>query len=109
MVAVLVAFIDKVNGAFTRALGEKIDILTLIAGGNQFLQAKKLEVVSKTFEEIAYARVIAVTEYRLTTEVLAVMPQLIDYVFKLSIELIFLGFLSPVQIPVCHYLLKRVT
>ncbi len=47
--------------------------------------------------------------HSLTTEVFAVMTQLIIYVFKLSIKLIFLGFLSLIEILVSYSLFKRVT
>lgn len=45
--------------------------------------------------------------HSLTTEVFAVMTQLIIYVFKLSIKLIFLGFLSLIEILVSYSLFKR--
>ena len=106
MVAVFVALIYEVNSLFAGAFREQINILTFITDSNQFLQAKKLEIVGEIFEEVADARVIAVTQHRLTTEMFAVMAQLIVYVFKLSIKLIFLGFLSLVEILVSHPLLK---
>ena len=106
MITVLVSLIYKINRLFTRTFGKKINVLILIAGSNQLLQAEKLEVVSKIFEEVTDTRVITVTQDRLTTEMPAVMTQLIIYIFKLSIKLIFLGFLSLIEILISHPLLK---
>ena len=65
-----------------------------------------MEIIRKINEEVADTRVIAVAQHRLTAEMFAVMTQLIVYVFKLSVKLIFLGSLSLVEILVSHPLLK---
>ena len=79
----------EIYSLFACPFRKEIDILTFIAGRNQFLQTEKLEVIGEIFEKVADARVIAVAQYGLTTGVFAVMSQFVVYVFKLSIKLIF--------------------
>ena len=83
---------------------EEVYVLVLVASGNKFFQSKELKVVSEISEEIAHARVVAITQHGLAAEVLAVMPQLVVDVFQLRVELVFLGLFCLVQILISHTL-----
>ena len=102
VVTILVALVNQIDRFLALTLREQIDILILVAGSYQFLQAEVLEVVGKVREEIADARVVAVAQHGLAAKVLAVVPQLIVDVLQLSIKLILLSLLGLVQILVCH-------
>ena len=101
-ITILVALVNQIDRFLALSLREQIDILILVAGSYQFLQAEVLKVVGKVREEIADARVVAVAQHGLAAKVLAVVPQLIVDVLQLSIELILLSLLGLVQILVCH-------
>ena len=102
MVAVFVTFVNQVNGLLTLILTEQVYILIFIASGYQLLQSKELKVISEISEEIAYTRVIAITQYSLTAKMFSVMPQLVVDIFQLRIEFILLGFFCLVQILISH-------
>ena len=61
-----------------------------------------MEVQDEVIEEITHPRIVAVTEDCLALEVFPIVLELHFYVSQLRIELIFLGFLSPSELLVCH-------
>ena len=76
--------------------------MALVAGGDELLETQIVEVQDEVIEEITHPRIVAVAEDCLTLEVLPIVLELSLYVYKLRIELIFLGFLSPSELLVCH-------
>lgn len=102
MVAVLVAFVDKINGTLAFVLAEEVHVLIFIACGYEFLQSKKFKVVGEISEEIAHTRVVAVAQYCLSAKMVAIMTQFVVDVFELCVKLVFLCRLSPVDCTFCH-------
>ena len=76
--------------------------MILVAGGDELLETQKVEVQDEVIEELTLPRVIAVAEDGLALEVFPIVLELHFYVSQLRIELIFLGFLSPSELLVCH-------
>lgn len=72
-VAVFVAFIHEKHSLFAFVLAEEIHVLILVASGYKLLQSKKLEVVCKVSEEVAYAWVVAVAQHRLAAKMFTIM------------------------------------
>ena len=102
MVAILIAFVNKIYRFLALTLRKQIDVLVLVACGDELLQTEKFEVVGKIGEEIADARVITIAQHGLAAEMLAEMPQLVVDVFKLSVKLILFCLLRLIQILVGH-------
>ena len=76
--------------------------MALVAGGDELLESKQMEVQDEVVEEVAHPRVVAVAEDGLAFEVLFVVFELCLYVFELGVELILLGFLRLGELLVCH-------
>ena len=76
--------------------------MALVAGGDELLETQKVEVQDEVIEEFTHPGVVAVTEDSLILEVFPIVLELRFYVSQLRIELIFLGFLSPSELLVCH-------
>ena len=85
-----VAVVDLVDGLSARLLREEIDVLALVAGGDDALQPKDLETAREVLEEIAAAWVIAVAEDGLARELRTVVAHLVLDVGELRIMLIVL-------------------
>ena len=75
-----------------------------IAGCDDLLESKAVEVEHKVLEEVAFKWVVAVAEDGLVPKMVAVVAQLLLYVRQLSVELILLRLSCGVQsgILVCH-------
>ena len=76
--------------------------MAFVAGGDELLEAKQMEVQDEVVEEVAHPRVVAVTEDGLAFEVLSVVFELCFYILKLGVELILLGLLRLGELLVCH-------
>ena len=98
-VAVGVAVVDLIDGLLTRLLREQIDVLALVAGGDDALQAEDFKAAREVLEEVAAARVVAVAEDGLAPELVAVVPHLVLDVGELGVVLVVLLALRAVD---CH-------
>ena len=96
------SLVDEVDRLLGRTDREEIWILILVAGGDEFLESKQMEVQDEVVEEVTHPRVVAVTEDGLAFEVLFVVFELCLYVFELGVELILLGLLRLGELFVCH-------
>ena len=96
-VAVGVAVVDLIDGLLTRFLSEQIDVLALVAGGDDALQAEDLKAVREVLEEVAAARIVAVAENCLAPELVAVVPHLVLDVGELGVVLVVLLVLRAVD------------
>ena len=65
-----------------------------MAGGDELLQAQRVEVEREIAEEITLERVVAIAENRLAAKLIPIMPQLIFYIDKLRIKFVILVFFS---------------
>ncbi len=81
-------------------LTEQIEILILVTGRYQFLQAKNFEIEKEVFEEIADLRVITVAIHDFVPKMLLVMTKLVFNIRKLGIELIILCPFSLVHVSI---------
>ena len=79
-----------IDGLLTRLLREQIDVLALVAGGDDALQAEDLKAAREVLEEVATARVVAVAENCLAPELVAVVPHLVLDVGELGVVLVVL-------------------
>ena len=79
-----------IDGLLTRFLSEQIDVLALVAGGDDALQAEDFEAAREVLEEVAAARVVAVAEDGLAPELVAVVPHLVLDVGELGVVLVVL-------------------
>ena len=86
-----------IDGLFARLLREQIDVLALVAGGDDALQAEDLETAREVLEEVTAARVVAVAEDGLARELVAVVPHLVLYVGELRVVLVVLLVLRAVD------------
>ena len=89
-VAVGVAVVDLIDGLLARFLREQIDVLALVAGGDDALQAEDFKAAREVLEEVAAARVVAVAENCLAPELVAVVPHLVLDVGELGVVLVVL-------------------
>jgi hypothetical protein len=64
--------------------------------GDEFLETKILKIQMEIFPEVRPLRVIAVTEYNLTTKLIFVVVHFLVNIFEASIELIVLRILCGV-------------
>lgn len=81
-------------------LGKQVCILVLVAGGDDLLQPKRLEVQGEIPEEIRHPGVVAVTQDGLVLEVLLIVSQLVLDVFEPGIELVVLSLLGRMEVAV---------
>lgn len=100
VVAALVAVVDEADGLFGVVPAEQVHILILVAGGDQLLESKFLEVVRKVVEEIADAGVIAIAIDDFTLEMRLVVFQFPLDIGELGIELVLLRASGLLKIPV---------
>lgn len=96
-VSILVSGIFQPDGVSTSALAEKVHVLILVAGSDEFLESEIFEIIGEVVEEIADARVVAVAEHGLAPEMLFITLQFILDVGQLGVEFIFLFFLRLVK------------
>ena len=96
------SLIDEVDRLLGRTDREEIWILVLVAGGDELLESKPMEVQDEVAEELTLPSVVAVAEDGLAFEVLFVVFELCLYVFELGVELILLGLLRLGELLVCH-------
>lgn len=89
-VAVGIAVVDLVDGLLAGLLREEIDVLALVASGDDALQSEDLETAREVLEEVAATRVVAVAEDGLAPELVAVVPHLVLDVGELSVVLVVL-------------------
>ena len=87
-VAVLVAVIDEVYGTLAVVPGKQIDVLVLVAGGDESFEPEGLELVGEIMEEVGNARIVAVAENGLAPEVVAVVSDFFRDVGELRVELV---------------------
>lgn len=78
-------------------LAEKIGVLVLVAGGDEFLESQRVVLVGEVVEELADLGIIAVAQDGLALEVLGVVLELLLDVGKLGVELVLLGRLGGMQ------------
>ena len=79
-----------IDGLLTRLLREQIDVLALVAGGDDTLQSEDFKAAREVLEEVAAARVIAVAEDGLAPKLVAVVPHLVLDVGELGVVLVVL-------------------
>ncbi len=96
-VAVGVAVVDLIDGLLTRLLREQIDVLALVAGGDDALQAEDFKAAREVLEEVAAARIVAVAEDGHAPELVAVVPHLVLDVGELGVVLVVLLVLRAVD------------
>ena len=90
-VGVAVAQVFQPNGLLVVVAAEEVGVLVLVASGDEAFQAQLLEAVGKVAEEVAGARVVAVAEDGLPSEVFTVMTEFVLDVGQLSVEFVFLS------------------
>lgn len=66
-----------------------------VAGGDELLQAKMVEVHGEELEEVGLVGVVAVAEHHLAAELVPVVPELGLDVDQLGVELVVLGPVRP--------------
>ncbi len=89
-VAVGVAVVDLIDGLLARLLREQIDVLALVACGDDSLQAEDFKTPREVLEEVAAARIVAVAYDGHAPELVAVVPHLVLDVGELCVVLVVL-------------------
>ena len=90
------------------AVTEEVGLAVPVAGRDEALQSEIVEVVEEVAGEVLNARIIAVAEDRLPLERGFVVSELVLDIRKLRVELVLLGLLSLIQIPISHLPLLKI-
>ena len=75
---------------FTVVLAEEVRILTLVASGDELLEAKLLKVIGEVVEEVAHSRVVTITVNDPVAEVFLVVSELLLNVGESGVKLVLL-------------------
>ena len=101
-IAIAIAVIFQPNGTLAIVATEKVTLLTFVASCNEFFQSESFKVVTKIVKEIAYTRVVTITQHCFTSKVLLIVFQFVFNIWKLSIKLVVFILLCLLQCSISH-------